>query len=305
MRYAFHTLDVFTDRIFGGNPLAVFPEARGLSDAQMQRAAAEFNLSETVFVLPPERGGTRRARIFTPRAELPFAGHPTVGTAILLAALGAVKPRDGAATIVLEEGVGDVPVAVRFEGDRPVFAQLTAAQAPELGPPAPTPEALAAALGLTPDEILGAPHAPAVVSCGVPFLFIALRDRAAVGRARGEAAAWERASAGLRGAEPYVYALATGSPAASIHSRFFAPRFGIAEDPATGSAAVALAGLLAMRAPRADADLEWTIEQGIEMGRPSLLYAEAEKRGGVVTATRVGGSAVRVTEGWMEFPDAG
>src|SRR5512144_2162626 len=105
MRYLVHTLDVFTDRIFGGNPLAVLPEAQGLSEEQMQHAAAEFNLSETVFVLPPERGGTRRARIFTPRKELPFAGHPTVGTAVLLASLGAVKPRDGAATVVLEEKV--------------------------------------------------------------------------------------------------------------------------------------------------------------------------------------------------------
>jgi trans-2,3-dihydro-3-hydroxyanthranilate isomerase len=305
VRVAFHILDVFTDRAFGGNPLAVIPDARGLSDGLMQRVAAEFNLSETVFVLPPEHGGTRRARIFTPRRELPFAGHPTVGTAILLASLGAVTPRNGEATVVLEEGVGDVPVAVRFEGSRPAFAQLTAAKGPEVGPPPPPAAAIAAALSLEPGDVLGGAHGPAAVSCGVPFLFVALRDRAAVGRARVEASAWERAFAGYWATEPYIYSMDAGSPAAQIHARLFAPGYGIAEDPATGSAAVALGGLLALRDPRPDADLRWTIEQGIEMGRPSLLYAEAEKRGGAVTAARVGGAAVRVSEGRMEFPDAG
>ena len=304
MRYLFHTLDVFTDRIFGGNPLAVLPEAEGLSEAQMQRAAAEFNLSETVFVLPPERGGTRRARIFTPRKELPFAGHPTLGTAVLLASLGVVKPRDGAATVVLEEGVGNVPVTVRFEAGRPVFGKLTAAQSPQVGPPPPSRADLAAALSVEPDDILGGTHEPAAVSCGVPFLFVALRDRAAVARSRIEASAWERALSGHWAPEPYIYSMEAGQPGAQIHARLFAPRYGISEDPATGSAAVALGALLALRDPRADADLGWTIEQGVEIGRPSLLHAEAEKRGGAVTAARVGGSAVHVMEGWMEIPGA-
>lgn len=305
MRHAYHTLDVFTDRIFTGNPLAVFPDAVGLSDAQMQRAAAEFNLSETVFVLPPERGGTRRARIFTPRRELPFAGHPTVGTAILLASLGVVKPCEGVGTVVLEENAGDVPVTVRFEGARAVQAQLTAPQPPQIGPPPPPPAAIAAALSLQPDDVLGGAQEPAAVSCGVPFLFVALRNRAAVGRARVEAAAWERAFGAYWATEPYLYSVDAALPGADIHARLFAPEFGIAEDPATGSAAVTLGALLALRDPRADADFRWTIEQGIEIGRPSLLYLETEKRGGVVTAARVGGAAVCVTEGWMEVPDGG
>jgi trans-2,3-dihydro-3-hydroxyanthranilate isomerase len=139
----------------------------------------------------------------------------------------------------------------------------------------------------------------------VPFLFVALRNRAAVGRARVEATAWERAFGGYWASEPYLYSMDAEIPGADIHARLFAPEFGIAEDPATGSAAVALGALLALRDPRADADLRWIVEQGIEIGRPSLLYLETEKRGGAVTAARVGGAAVRVTEGWMEVPDDG
>ena len=130
MRYRYHTLDVFTDRLFGGNPLAVFTDARGISDPQMQAVARELNLSETVFLFPPEAGGTRRARIFTPGSELRFAGHPTVGAAFLLVALGEVPAEEGETEVVLEEGVGPVPVRVRVRGGKPDFAQLTAAQPP-------------------------------------------------------------------------------------------------------------------------------------------------------------------------------
>jgi trans-2,3-dihydro-3-hydroxyanthranilate isomerase len=301
LRRAYHILDVFTDRAFTGNPLAVFPDAGGIPEAQMQRAAAEFNLSETVFVLPPERGGTRRVRIFTPRRELPFAGHPTVGTALLLAALGATKPRGGSARAVLEEVAGDVEVGIDFDGDRPVRATLTAPQAPVAGPPPPSSPPRAAARTLAPEDILEGHHAPAPLSCGVPFLFVALRDRATVGRARVEAAAWERAFGDYWASEPYLYSMDAELPGADIHARLFAPGFGIAEDPATGSAAVTLGALLAMRDPRPEATLRWTVEQGLEIGRPSLLHLETEKRGGRVTAARVGGAAVRVAEGRMEF----
>jgi trans-2,3-dihydro-3-hydroxyanthranilate isomerase len=303
LRCAYHVLDVFTDRAFTGNPLAVFPDAGGIPEVQMQRAAAEFNLSETVFVLPPERGGTRRVRIFTPRRELPFAGHPTVGTAVLLARLGLAKPHQGSARVLLEEIAGDVEVSIDFDGARPVRATLTAPQAPVAGPPAPPSAAIAEALSLATEDVLGDPQAPAPLSCGVPFLFVTLRNRAAVGRARVEAAAWERAFGGYWASEPYIYSMDAELPGADIHARLFAPGFGIAEDPATGSAAVTLGALLAMRDPRPDATLRWTVEQGLEIGRPSLLHLEAEKRGGRVTAARVGGAAVRVAEGWMEFPD--
>ena len=300
MRCVFHTLDVFTDRPFGGNPLAVLPDARGLTPDRMQRIAAEFNLSETVFVLPPEAGGTRRARIFTPAAELPFAGHPTIGTAFLLVSLGLVPAGEGETVVTLEEGVGQVRVTVRTRAGRPEFAQLSAARLPEEGPPPPDRRALAAALSVTPEDLLEGALAPAAVSCGVPFLFVPLRDRAAVRRARLDHARWEAALASYWAPQLFIFAPDPELPGSDLRARMFAPALGVAEDPATGSAAVALAGYLAARDAARDGTLRWTVEQGFEMGRPSLLYAEAEKRAGAITAVRVGGSAVRVSEGTIE-----
>lgn len=300
MRLRYHTLDVFTDRPFGGNPLAVFPDARGLPGAWMQRIARELNLSETVFVLPPEAGGTRRARIFTPGVELPFAGHPTVGTALLLAWLGEVDAAGGETEIVLEEGVGPVPVRIRAEGGRAVFAQLAAAQRPEVGPPPPSPEALAAVLGVKEDEIGSGDRAPAAVSCGVGFTIVPVRDREVLGRVRLSPAEWERTLA--NGWAPHVYAAAPHEgDARRFQVRMFAPAMGIPEDPATGAAACAFAGYLAMR-EGSDGSLAWTVDQGIEMGRPSVLHLEADVAGGQVTAVRVGGGAAPVSEGWMEVP---
>lgn len=295
MRYRYHTLDVFTDRVFGGNPLAVFPDARGLSGAQMQSVARELNLSETVFVLPPEAGGTRRVRIFTPGGELPFAGHPTVGTAILLVALGEVRAEDGEVEVVLEEGVGPVPVRVRVRGGEPEFAQFTAAQAPELLPPPPAPAELATVLGLEVADIDGE---PVVVSCGVPFTVIPLRDADALARARLDTAAWERVLA--RTDAPGVYPVVPARPGGTVRVRMFAPHMGIGEDPATGAAAAALGGYLGRGAD--DGTHRWTVEQGVEMGRPSRIELEADVANGRVAAVRVGGSAVRVSEGTMEIP---
>ncbi len=296
MRYRYHTLDVFTDRLFGGNPLAVVTDARGISDAQMQAIARELNLSETVFVLPPEAGGTRRVRIFTPGAELPFAGHPTVGTALLLIALGEVPAEEGETEVVLEEGVGAVPVRVWVRGGKPKFAQLTAAQPPVVGP-APPREELAAVLGLDPADLSNG-WEPAVASAGVGFTVIPLRDVAALGRARLDLAAWERVLA--RTDAPGVYPVVPAAPGGTVRVRMFAPAMGIPEDPATGAAAAALAGYLARDAQQGT--LRWTVEQGMEMGRPSTIYLEADVHNGIVTRARVGGSAVLVSEGTLEIP---
>jgi trans-2,3-dihydro-3-hydroxyanthranilate isomerase len=177
--YKFVTADVFTDHVFGGNQLAVFPDGRGLSDATMQKIAREFNLSETVFVFPPQTpAGTRRLRIFTPGRELPFAGHPTVGSGFVLTAIGDVKLEGERTRIVFEEGVGPVEVIVRAEQGRPIFSQLSAAKMPELGPPPPEVEKLAAILSLEPEQIKTSGRAPAAFSCGLPFLFVAVRDLA-------------------------------------------------------------------------------------------------------------------------------
>jgi trans-2,3-dihydro-3-hydroxyanthranilate isomerase len=303
MRAKFHTLDVFTDRVFGGNPLAVFPDADGIPPAMMQRIARELNLSETVFVrwdAPPE-GTDCRVRIFTPGTELPFAGHPTIGTAILLAMLGRARTEGDGARIVLGETVGPVPVEVRMEGGRPVFAMLTAARLPETGPPPPEPAIVARLLSLDEGD-LGGSLGTAYATSGVPWLFVSVRDRAALGRARMDAATWEGHLADAWG--PHVYVVTDDAEdGVTLRARMFAPAMGIAEDPATGAAATALAALLAARDGAGDGRLRWTVEQGVEMGRPSRLHVEADVRGGALAAVRVGGGAVLVSEGEMTLPD--
>ena len=303
MRVRYHTLDVFTERVFGGNPLAVFPDADAVPPGMMQRIARELNLSETVFVLwdaPPE-GADCRVRIFTPASELPFAGHPTVGTAYLLAMLGRLRAEGGAARVVLGEGVGPVPVEVRMEGGRPVFAMLSAARMPEPGPPPPAPPVVAALLGLDEAE-LGGSLGTAQATSGVPWLFVSVRDRAALAKARVDAGQWERHLADAWAPHVYVVTDDAGGDA-DLRARMFAPAMGIVEDPATGAAVTALAALLAQRDAAGDGTLRWTVEQGVEMGRASRLHLEADVAGGRLTAVRVGGAAVAVSEGEMTLPD--
>jgi len=308
--FRFHTLDVFTDRVFGGNPLAVLTDARGLTDDEMARITREFNLSETVFLLPPDDlTHTARARIFTPGSELPFAGHPTVGTAFLLVAIGMVPAQDGETRVILEEGVGPVPVTVRVERGVPVSAELTAAQLPEVrrgAPDVPPPSEIAAVLGISTDAIGAGALAPAAVSCGVPYLLVPVRDLAFVKDARFDRAAWERSIAPLWAHAIYVFDGSAAERGQRIRARMFAPDLGIVEDPATGSAAATLAGYLALASAEhgdtRDGTLAWRVDQGVEMGRPSLLELSAELRDGAVTAVRVGGSAVLVSEGTLRVP---
>jgi trans-2,3-dihydro-3-hydroxyanthranilate isomerase len=251
MRYRFVTADVFTDRVFGGNPLAVLPDATGVADADMQRIAREFNLSETVFVLPPEHAGnTRRLRIFTPVRELPFAGHPTVGTALIMAWLGEIDLRGEATGIVLEEGAGPVPVTIGASGGRADFAQLAAPRLPEIRP-APDTAEVAALLSLdTPDLRLDA-GLPEACSCGLPFLIVELRDAAALDRARLDRAVWHPLLADAWAKEIYLFTRDAAAAGADFRARAFAPAAGVEEDPATGSAAAALGGWLARSSPTA------------------------------------------------------
>ena len=297
---AFRTLDVFTARAYTGNPLAVVLDADGLRDWQMQRIASEFNLSETVFVCQPRTpGALATARIFTPARELPFAGHPTVGCACLLADLGLVPA--AASRLVLDEGVGPVTVELRQEAGQPWFAQLTAAVAPETRPWDGDPAEIAAVLGLEPDVLGGEAEVPRQASCGNPFLIVPLKQPELLASIRFDSQRARRLLADGWAHAIYVYA--RGYEDGELRSRMFAPDLGVAEDPATGSAAVALAGALALEAPLLEADLRWTIHQGVEMGRASQLYAEASKRGGTVVAVRVGGYAVRVSEGRIRIPE--
>lgn len=296
------TCDVFTDHLFGGNQLAVFPDASEIPPELMPRIAREFNYSETTFVLPPsDPKHTRRVRIFTPGGELAFAGHPTVGTAHVLATIGAVELTGNETHIVLEEGVGPVPVTIRATDGKPTFAQLTVAKLPEVGPPPPSPGRLAAMLSLKTDDLVGSDMPAEAVSCGTPFLFVPLRDRAAVARARARVDLLGETLGDYWTQMVMVFALEGELPGSDIRARMFAPTIGVPEDPATGSAAVGLGGYLAARDPRFDAKLRWVVEQGFEMGRPSILQVEVEKQAGKITAVRVGGQSVVVCEGRMQL----
>lgn len=293
----FFTADVFTSQMFGGNQLAVFPDAGGLDTRLMKSIARELNLSETVFVFPPENSAhTRNLRIFTPGVEVPFAGHPTLGAAFVLASIGEVPLDDAGATIVFEEGVGPISVAIRAEGGRPGYCELTAALVPEFGPPPPPLEEIAAVLSLRLDEIRTDGFSPRAASCGVPFFFVPLRDEMALARARLDFSVWTRSFASWWAPHLYPFVETAGANGADIRARMFAPAMGIAEDPATGAAAAALAGYLADTRPPGNGTLRWAVDQGIEMGRPSRLHVECDRAGDRVKSVRVGGASVMVAE---------
>ena len=297
MPHRFVIADVFTETAFGGNQLAVFPDGRGLSDRAMQALAREFNFAETTFVLPPQNPRhTRRVRIFTPKMELPFAGHPTVGTAAVLTRLGLVPISDGAATIVLEEGVGPITVEIQLRGET-ILAHLVTEKEVESPSTRPTRNAAASALSLPEKAVLETWFA----SVGVPFCFVHLASRETVDRAVLDRAAW---SANFANAwSPNLYFFAGGlAPGSRLYVRMFAPALGIEEDPATGSGAAALAGWLAARSPDQDGNFKWEIDQGVAMGRPSFIEASAEKRRGRTTQVKVGGATVLVGEGTMTVP---
>lgn len=303
MRRRFHTVDVFTDRAFGGNPLAVFPDGSALSAETMQAIARELNLSETTFVLPPETPeGTRRVRIFTPTAELPFAGHPTLGTAFVLAAIGEVALAGPHTRIIFELGVGPVPVVIEAADGAPVRTELTTAEPPELGPKPPPPAVLTECLRLSPEDLVSE---ATTASCGVPFLFVPVRSRDALARARIDAGAWERHLAGTWADSPFVFTRDTGEDGVDLRARMFAPGLGVTEDPATGSAVAALAAVVADTGPEAPGQQRWSVTQGVEMGRPSRLALETDVAEGRIVAVRVGGGSVRMIDGEIGIPSTG
>ncbi len=297
-RYAIY--DVFTDTPLAGNPLAVVYDCAGLDTARMQAIAGEFNLSETAFLLPADDPlHAARLRIFTPRFEMPFAGHPTVGSAVAIC-----EDRDGtgsekATILVLGENIGPVRCAVK-RGEGATFAEFDLPQLPtrlELGA---TAEAIGAALGLDPHDIGFENHRPAAWSGGVPYVTVPVSGLAAAGRARLDTTEWE-AIAPVRDngipASAYVYCRETVGHECHFHARMFVGGAPTYEDPATGSAAAAFAGqMVACDAPLDGPHAVW-IEQGIEMGRPSRIRLEVDISGGAIASARIGGHAVRVATG--------
>lgn len=299
--YRFAQVDVFTDRVLGGNPLAVVLDARGLADGEMQSVAREMNLSETTFLLPPTRRDcAARVRIFTPARELPFAGHPTIGTSWVLASEGLLPA--GAARVLLEEGIGPVEVELEGPARTPRFVWMRHGEArfgPELGNRA----GLAAALGLGEADLLaGAPIRSG--STGSLHLFVPLRDRAAVDRAvldvpKFLAAAEDGAKVGV-----FVFAPDPDPGARRVYSRMFAPHSsGVPEDPATGSASGPLGAYLVAHGLVAPApSLHIVSEQGVSMGRPSLVHIRIAMSAGRIGELWVGGGVVPVIDGRLRLP---
>ncbi|MGD9802481.1 MAG: PhzF family phenazine biosynthesis protein [Hyphomicrobiaceae bacterium] len=300
MRLKFHTLDVFTSTRFGGNPLAVVLDADALETSSMQAIAREFNLSETVFVTKPSNPAhSARARIFTPASEIPFAGHPTVGTAILLAQLRA--PAGGGsrdAIIALEEHIGVVRVGVRLPAGKQPFAEFDAPKLPEDMGSVPAMEDIAAAVGLIPSEIGFENHRPTRFSAGLPYHFIPVRTLAAIRRARPDSSRWLQTFGPVGAA--YIYCRETEHNSAAFHARMFDPGHGIPEDPATGSAAAAFAGVVARFDEPPGGEHRYEIEQGFEMGRPSRIKLSIVMGDGQLQTVRIGGHAVRVMDGEIE-----
>ena len=300
-RLHYHRVDVFTDRAFGGNPLAVFTNGRGVEAETMQAIAKEFNLSETTFVLPPVNPSHDwRVRIFTPGRELPMAGHPTVGTSFVLAREHMIRRHPEETTITLEEGVGPVPVRIKFEGGEPAFAEMSQ-PLPTFGPRLSDARAIAAMLSLGArdlDESL--PFE--VVSCGVPFLYVPLRSLDAARRARPRADLMESTLGGVVPPEVFLFTREVEHEGSTVHSRMFAPGLGVPEDPATGAASGPLGcylvryGLVAC-----DTSAEIVSEQGIEMGRPSFIKIRIERDGERITAVKVGGECHFMGEGFIEI----
>lgn len=299
--YAFVQVDVFTDRVFGGNPLAVVLDARGLSDAEMASIANEMNLSETTFVLPPTRPDCdARVRIFTPRRELLFAGHPTIGTSFVLAQRGMLPA--GAHTLTLEEGIGPVPVRLEGDATAPNFLWMRHGEA-TFGPAFADRAAFAAALGLTEDDLF--PNAPIQVgTTGSAFLYIPLRDRETVDRAALDVPAILRCFADMAAIGIFIFAPDPDPMVRRVYARMFAPHTsGVPEDPATGSASGPLGVYLVQHGLVAPGDdVRIVSEQGTKMGRQSFIHIAVRTEGDVITAIEVGGSAVPVLEGTIRLP---
>jgi trans-2,3-dihydro-3-hydroxyanthranilate isomerase len=293
------TVDVFTDRIFGGNPLAVVLDAETLTTAQMQSIATEFNYSETTFVLPPRAPDhSANVRIFTPRTEVPFAGHPNVGTAVVLAREIESKGRHSPQRMVFEEAAGLVSISLLRERGEPVGAELEAPQHLAVGASVSAQDA-AECLSLAPSDIALAAHPPQVASVGLPFLVAELQSREALRRAKPVLAAHERILP-IVGTDS-IFAYVRGASRGELHARMFSPLDGIVEDPATGSAVAATIALLASISIE-DGSLAWRIEQGVEMGRPSLLLGRTSRLRGQVESVHIAGHAVRVMEGVLRAP---
>lgn len=295
MKLNYLLLDVFTKERLEGNPLAVVMKADTLLDGQMQVIASEFNLSETVFICKPRLDRhSAHVRIFTPAVELPFAGHPTVGAAVVLG----LQARSTAVRI--EEEIGLITCVIEQADKRSAFARFALPQLPKPAGEAPDVAAMAATLGLAPEEIGCGPYRPAVYSAGVLFYLVPVRDAATLRKVKLERRGWNDVFP-LGHNSVYVFTETPNEPENRFAARMFAPGMGLGEDPGTGAAAAALIGLLSEHSP--DGQTEFVLRQGVEMGRPSRIHIQYRKAGGVLTHGGIGGHAVILGEGVLDFDD--
>ncbi len=303
--HRYHLVDVFTDRAFGGNPLAVFLDGNAVPERLMQSIAKEMNLSETTFVFPPRNAETdQRVRIFTPGSELPMAGHPTVGTAFILAREGLVRPAPQRSTVTFEEGVGPIAVTIEWKDGAPAFIEMRQ-PLPKFGPRFDDLETIAKMLSLEPEAVSRTKLPVEVISSGVPFLFVPVENLAAMRRIRFRSDVGERVLGDGAAGGVFVFCRETQHAGSDVHSRMFAPGLGVQEDPATGSATGPLGCYLVRYGVIAsEGELRCVSEQGVEMGRPSFLHIRIAHTAGEISAVHVGGSCHYMGSGQLELDDA-
>ena len=302
MQRRYVTVDVFTNRVFGGNPLAVVLDAQGLTTAQMQAIATEFNYAETTFVLAPQAPGhSAHVRIFTPRTEVPFAGHPNVGTGVVFARVREGQGDPPLDRLLFEEAAGLIPIRLIRAQGTVVGAEFTAPESLIRGSKVSAAD-IAECLSLAAADITLANHPPQVLSVGLPFLVAEIASHDALRRAKPDTKTHERILPPIGTDAVYVYC--RGATPQEIHARMFSPLDGIVEDPATGSAAAATISMLAALRPEFAGEMSWRIEQGVEMGRPSLISGRTEKADGIVTAVHIGGFAAQVMSGILDLHES-
>ena len=297
-KYEYYICDVFTQQKFSGNQLAVITDAEGLSDHDMQNIAREFNFSESTFVFPSEKENTRKVRIFTPRSEVPFAGHPNIGTAFILAETGIFGDFAQSIDVVFEEKAGNVPIKINKDHCGYIWCELSAPAPLSLGKVA-TVDLASEVLSIEAGDINVTTHYPQVASVGLPFLFVELQSLEALSQAQIDVSKLQRLL--QEGFPSYIHIYCRDVKDFDIRCRMFAPLDGVPEDPATGSANAALIALLSHCDQRSDLEDKWKISQGSEIGRPSVLHGRAQKIGGTVTEVNLGGYSVMVCKGTISI----
>ena len=294
LEYKFYVLDVFTDKKFEGNQLAVFPFAEGITDEDMQKIAKEFNYSETVFITPADEENVRNIRIFTPASEVDFAGHPNIGAAMLLARIGEYSD-ENQIDIIFKEKVGDVPLRINFDNSVPQNAELSTVKLPEKGD-SPSIEEIAKVISLDVSDIVPT-EVPLSFSCGLPFLFVPINSIEKLKQATLNQEHWKNHISQSWAPQIYLFTKETKLPTSDFHARMFAPALGISEDPATGSAAAALAGYISENIEKNDGTFTYVIEQGFEINRPSIIEMSFTQKNQKIESVKIRGNAVIFSEG--------